>query len=589
MEKTFKSLIQGLLVIVLSLTVSTGVIQPVQAATCTWTGFVSSDWANAGNWTNCGGLVPGVTDNVVIPVSANDPVYSETLGFDLNAIDIQAGATLKIANAYNIRLDAMTWQIDGTLWFKPTDTWLDMEINPDYRDGVVNIGPTGDLDLDCEGGALRIYSTFNNSGMVESLASAQGIALMGSGVHTGAFADLPVLQLAAVNPEAEFVFQSESALTLNLLNVTSGHAFIYGSYQPWGTSTSLNIDASNLTYPPSVTIESTSVTMPEYNIIASVTTLAVRSPLSMPRLSLAGTLNNTSTVNVTGPFYWSGGGFTGDGTTTVQTGTTSTINPYGGGTIITQTLTLAGTTNWDGNNITLSNNAEIINNGTFNANATTTMTGGETEGFVNNGYFFKKTAGTTTTMNIPFTNNGTVDVVAGTLVFQQGMDNGENAVIDLGGGTLDPGETLNLESGDSLIGSGTLEANLVNAGTVSPGNSAGIITVDGDYTQEVGGTLEIELGGTTAGTGYDQLVVTGATTLQGTLNVTLMPGFSPQAGDTFFIVNHPTSGTGNFTVENLPVLPGGLIMEIDYSDLGVTLTVVSTSTDSFIFLPLILR
>ena len=590
MEKTFKSLIQGLLVIVLSLTVSTGVIQPVQAATCTWTGFVSSDWANAGNWTNCGGLVPGVTDNVVIPVSANDPVYSETLGFDLNAIDIQAGATLKIANAYNIRLDAMTWQIDGTLWFKPTDTWLDMEINPDYRDGVVNIGPTGDLDLDCEGGALRIYSTFNNSGMVESLASAQGIALMGSGVHTGEFADLPVLQLAAVDPEAEFVFQLDSVLTLNLLNVTRGHAFIYGSYQPWGTSTRLNIDASNPTYPPSVTIESASVTMPEYNVIASGSILAVKSPLSIPRLSLAGTLNNTSSIAITDSFYWSSGEFTGDGTTVVSDLSTSTINTYHD--IVTldiQTLNLNGTTIWNSNNITLSNGAEIINNGTFNANATTTMTGGVSESFVNNGFFIKDTPGTTTTMNIPITNNGTVEVVAGTLVFQQGMDNGENAVIDLGGGTLDPGETLNLESGDSLIGSGTLEANLVNAGTVSPGNSAGIITVDGDYTQEVGGTLEIELGGTTAGTGYDQLVVTGATTLQGTLNVTLMPGFSPQAGDTFFIVNHPTSGTGNFTVENLPVLPGGLIMEIDYSDPGVTLTVVSTSTDSFIFLPLILR
>jgi len=262
-----------------------------------------------------------------------------------------------------------------------------------------------------------------------------------------------------------------------------------------------------------------------------------------------------------------------------------------GGTIDRQPLVLDGTCNWNNYNITLSGGAWITNNGTFNANATTTMTGGEMEVFTNNGSFIKNTAGTTTTMNIPFTNNGTVDVVAGSLVFPQGMDNGEDAVIDLGGGTLDPGDTLNLESGDSLIGSGTLAANLVNEGTVSPGNSAGIITVQGNYENLNSGVLQIELGGTTPGTGHDQLVVTGtATMLYGTLNVTLEPGYTPQEGDTFVIIEH-TTGTGTFEygTVTLPDLPGGLELEINFSDPGVTLTVVNTSTDSFIFLPMIVR
>jgi hypothetical protein len=77
--------------------------------------------------------------------------------------------------------------------------------------------------------------------------------------------------------------------------------------------------------------------------------------------------------------------------------------------------------------------------------------------------------------------------------------------------------------------------------------------------------------------------------MAGTLNVTLLPGFSPQEGDTFFIVNHLTSGTGNFSIENLPDLPGSLMFEIDYADPGVTLTVVSRSTDTFIFLPMIIK
>jgi hypothetical protein len=66
---------------------------------------------------------------------------------------------------------------------------------------------------------------------------------------------------------------------------------------------------------------------------------------------------------------------------------------------------------------------------------------------------------------------------------------------------LNPGETLALEAGALLVGSGTLSSNLVNGGTVSPGASPGIITVDGNYTQESGGILEIELGGDQAGSG----------------------------------------------------------------------------------------
>lgn len=138
-----------------------------------------------------------------------------------------------------------------------------------------------------------------------------------------------------------------------------------------------------------------------------------------------------------------------------------------------------------------------------------------------------------------------------------------------------------------LVDSGTLAANLVNGGTISPGVSPGLITVDGDYTQQETGLLIIELGGTTAGTEYDQLVVTGTATMHGTLTVTVLPGFTPQVGDTFFIIDHVT-GTGTFDTVSLPPLDGGLEMEIDFSDDGVTLTVVEGDTFS-IYLPLIVK
>src|SRR5207253_6719188 len=93
--------------------------------------------------------------------------------------------------------------------------------------------------------------------------------------------------------------------------------------------------------------------------------------------------------------------------------------------------------------------------------------------------------------------------------------------------------TVNIPSGKTLSGSGTLTVNggtnfsVTNSGTVAPGLSPGILTISGNYTQNAGGSLNIEIGGLTVGTQYDQLVVTGNATLAGTLNATLINGFTP--------------------------------------------------------------
>src|SRR5262249_53350246 len=80
--------------------------------------------------------------------------------------------------------------------------------------------------------------------------------------------------------------------------------------------------------------------------------------------------------------------------------------------------------------------------------------------------------------------------------------------------------------GGTLQGTGHITANVSNSGgTVSPGNSPGCMTITGNYTQGAGGTLSIEIAGTTACTQYDQLTVTGTATLGGTLNVSLLSGF----------------------------------------------------------------
>jgi hypothetical protein len=67
--------------------------------------------------------------------------------------------------------------------------------------------------------------------------------------------------------------------------------------------------------------------------------------------------------------------------------------------------------------------------------------------------------------------------------------------------------------------------------------------------------LEMELGGTTAGTAYDEIQATGALSLSGTLHVSLINGFVPTTGQAFDILDWGTL-SGTFSSISLPTLSG---------------------------------
>jgi autotransporter-associated beta strand protein len=108
-------------------------------------------------------------------------------------------------------------------------------------------------------------------------------------------------------------------------------------------------------------------------------------------------------------------------------------------------------------------------------------------------------------------------------------------------------------AGATLGGTGTVNGTVFSAGTVAPGASPGVLTLAGDYTQAVDGVLSVEIGGASE---YDVLVVGGAATLGGTLEVALVNGYVPTTNDLFVILN-AGSVDGAFSVTNLPALDGG--------------------------------
>ena len=122
-----------------------------------------------------------------------------------------------------------------------------------------------------------------------------------------------------------------------------------------------------------------------------------------------------------------------------------------------------------------------------------------------------------------------------------------------GGGTVSlSGTTLDILTGGVLTGSRTIIGDVNNlAGIVMPGASPGTLTINGNYVQGSAGTLAAELGGSTAGTQYDQLIVTGTASLGGALDVTLVNGFLPVDGETFTVVQAGTI-SGTFATSSLP-------------------------------------
>ncbi len=101
------------------------------------------------------------------------------------------------------------------------------------------------------------------------------------------------------------------------------------------------------------------------------------------------------------------------------------------------------------------------------------------------------------------------------------------------------GDSLANQDGGTIAGTGELKliqlsSSIINNGSISPGLSAGTLTITTEQlTQGPTGSIDIEIGGTTAGTDYDQVILGGFATLGGQLNVSLIDGFVPASSDSF--------------------------------------------------------
>ncbi len=312
-----------------------------------------------------------------------------------------------------------------------------------------------------------------------------------------------------------------------------------------------------------------------------------------------GTLGGSGDVVVGGPMGWSGGTKSGSGTLTANGGmTVSGTDPksIAGGVVENpagQTAVIDGTGGIDvvGGG-TFSNDGAVddqvdvgFSSGPGNAFDCGTLNGS----FSNSGTFTKSGgAGATVFCPIAFNNSGVVNINSGTLSLLGGQSTGGSFAVAAGstlnfgpfGGLFANSAQYALDGSSHVTGAGTVSftrdaVTFASGATYTAGSttlSDGSVTFNNDvstgtYTQ-TGGTLGINLGGSTSCSTFGQVNVGGGATLGGTLSVGVANGCSPTPMQCFQIMNY-VSRTGTFGAVSTPTV-NGQPMPVSYFSTNVT-------------------
>src|SRR6202011_5573708 len=108
---------------------------------------------------------------------------------------------------------------------------------------------------------------------------------------------------------------------------------------------------------------------------------------------------------------------------------------------------------------------------------------------------------------------------------------------------------------------------------VGDAGRAGLLKITGTYTQLSTGTMNVSIGGTTVGTKFSQIQVSGTASLGGTLTAALVNGFTPTVGQTFTVLT-ASNVTGTFSNSTIAI-NGTEHFAVSYTSTGVVLTVAS--------------
>ncbi|HEY4964676.1 MAG TPA: hypothetical protein VIH90_08370 [Candidatus Saccharimonadales bacterium] len=503
--------------------------------TCTWTGATNNNFNTAGNWTGCNSAAPqpGDGDNLVFDTTSLSA--SQTLTNDITGLTVGSMTFSGSNTSYGFTVTGNALTITGGITqssFMYTDLNLDVTLGASQTFAISNSSNLiiGDQTLSTS----HTLALGSNTLTVSDSSTCSGVSVLSALTGSGTLND---------NSAWRLVLNSASPSYSGAINVNSGQLQV-------NNSQSLGTGSSGVTVASGAGIA--------YGISANTT-------FAQP-LTISGTGMSSS------------GAIMADGPDTSPSGCSG-----GGGPVTAYTATLSG-------NITLLGNTTANpSSSDYNLAVTGGLTGNYTLTVV------PGAPGTLTinsSNNTSQTPNGSETAPLQTITLASG-DNQPSLTVTVGTNqtyVIDGvrGDTY-VENGGTIKGLGTV-GNLwvAQGGIVAPGHSPGCLTTSGNLG--VGGTYQAEIGGTTACSGYDQLDVTGTVTLddgntppnQGILQLSIVNGFKPTAGQTFEIINNEGSSAVKDTFSGLPegseITVSGYVFKISYvggTGNDVVLTVVS--------------
>lgn len=543
------------------------------------TGIAGGPWSTISNWETYNGsawvaaIASPTSSDGVITIQATDSIVLNS-AISIDQVVVSGGATLAI---YNLSTATTVTLNDGT---------------------------GDDISVD---GRLYVASNATLSGAGSIMVNSGGLFSFRNGCHfattltiaAGGFFEVPAVAISAPNIENTTVTNNGTAWWVNQnINFTNANFVNNGTFYALGNNNLNNTSGTNSfsntgTFTKNTGVGTTIINIPftntgAFNIntgtlqnFASTATftnsgpinfsgsaaltnnagtiilnsgssfsgtvtltntssgvITFNTPLSVDILNLnAGTINGSSSLTIGSTLSWLGG--TLGVPTTINSGATASLT-----TATTKTvganLTNNGTFTWTAGNISFAggvftNNNLITEN--FTANQSMLYGSGSGNAFVNNGTFSKTSSFTYSNATfVPVTNNGTIQGT-GTYTF--------------------------------------ISTDITNPGTISPGNSPGVLTVSPTAITGQSPTIKIELlNNSGVGTGTDQLIVTNTTDISGAkLSVTENTSMNLAS----YVIMQASSGTftGNFASVLIPL---GYVLDPYTPGVSTTISVTKTST-----------
>lgn len=504
----------------------------------------------------------------------------------------------------------------GTSNWQDANNW-DTDVAPTSADDAVIPVAFSASIINVNGGVARTLDSYakitQSAGTFSLGAAASDVSMLRNGfsMTNGTF---------TANGEVD-VFGSSSWTGGTIAgggNVTneSGAALSAGSSSPLTLSTTLN-NLGAITQQGSNLISSgTGGTLNNsgtYKLAMTISGTAIGSGITFNN---TGTLDQTAgkSTSISGTFNNQGGALQAEaGALSMLAGGTNTgatmIVASGATISLSNTATYSGTYSGSGaGSVTLFGNLKVdpdgasfnFASGLFTWTSATLQTGNLTV----NGFMSAGNAVLVLGSGTSITDSGTITNLGGA-----GITISDNALMTIassgsasGAGTanvLDQGHlavdgslsltgsnAVSVADGGLLTGSGTITGNVLNRGNVNPGGvgSAGILTVTGNYTQDTQSPITFELGGTTAGSGYDQLAVSGNVTLNqlvSIVNARLINSFTPTIGDSFQPLTYGGTLAQTFAVYSLESGSGVYLASVLGSG-SLTLNANATTTNTLI-------